>query len=79
MDSPPVLFEVGSELGEAYVAAMERAPDRPRPKPRSSPHAKPARPMTRKSSVIAVEMVARLQPVAVEIGPLAVFLAPIQA
>jgi tRNA-splicing ligase RtcB len=25
MDSPPVLFEVGSELGEAYVAAMELA------------------------------------------------------
>src|ERR1044072_9184110 len=25
MDSPPVLFEVGSELGEAYVAAMQRA------------------------------------------------------
>src|SRR5918996_4377889 len=23
MDSPPVLFEIGSELGEAYVAAME--------------------------------------------------------
>jgi tRNA-splicing ligase RtcB len=27
MDSPPVLFEVGSELGEAYVAAMELAGD----------------------------------------------------
>jgi tRNA-splicing ligase RtcB (3'-phosphate/5'-hydroxy nucleic acid ligase) len=25
MDSPPVLFEVGSELGDAYVAAMELA------------------------------------------------------
>ena len=25
MDSPPVLFEVGSELGESYVAAMELA------------------------------------------------------
>ncbi len=25
MDSPPVLFEVGSELGEAYVAAMQLA------------------------------------------------------
>jgi tRNA-splicing ligase RtcB (3'-phosphate/5'-hydroxy nucleic acid ligase) len=25
MDSPPVLFEAGSELGEAYVAAMELA------------------------------------------------------
>jgi tRNA-splicing ligase RtcB len=25
MDSPPVLFEVGSELGEAYVSAMELA------------------------------------------------------
>jgi tRNA-splicing ligase RtcB (3'-phosphate/5'-hydroxy nucleic acid ligase) len=25
MDSPPVLFEVGSELGESYVAAMEIA------------------------------------------------------
>jgi tRNA-splicing ligase RtcB (3'-phosphate/5'-hydroxy nucleic acid ligase) len=25
MDSPPVLFEVGSELGQAYVAAMELA------------------------------------------------------
>src|SRR5919106_1199617 len=25
MDSPPVLFEVGSELGETYVAAMELA------------------------------------------------------
>jgi tRNA-splicing ligase RtcB len=25
MDSPPVLFDVGSELGEAYVAAMELA------------------------------------------------------
>ena len=25
MDSPPVLFEVGSELGDAYVAAMEVA------------------------------------------------------
>src|SRR5919198_2354739 len=25
IDSPPVLFEVGSELGEAYVAAMELA------------------------------------------------------
>jgi tRNA-splicing ligase RtcB (3'-phosphate/5'-hydroxy nucleic acid ligase) len=25
MDSPPVLFEVGSELGEAYIAAMELA------------------------------------------------------
>src|SRR2546430_2620821 len=25
MDSPPVLFEIGSELGEAYVAAMELA------------------------------------------------------
>ena len=25
MDSPPVLFEVDSELGEAYVAAMELA------------------------------------------------------
>jgi tRNA-splicing ligase RtcB len=25
MDSPPVLFELGSELGEAYVAAMELA------------------------------------------------------
>ena len=27
MDSPPVLFEVGSELGDAYVAAMELAGD----------------------------------------------------
>ena len=27
MDSPPVLFEVGSELGESYVAAMELAGD----------------------------------------------------
>jgi tRNA-splicing ligase RtcB (3'-phosphate/5'-hydroxy nucleic acid ligase) len=27
MDSPPVLFEIGSELGEAYVAAMELAGD----------------------------------------------------
>ena len=27
MDSPPVLFEVGSELGEAYVAAMQLAGD----------------------------------------------------
>jgi tRNA-splicing ligase RtcB len=27
MDSPPVLFEVGSELGEAYVSAMELAGD----------------------------------------------------
>jgi tRNA-splicing ligase RtcB len=27
MDSPPVLFEVDSELGEAYVAAMELAGD----------------------------------------------------
>ena len=25
MDSPPVLFEIGSELGESYVAAMELA------------------------------------------------------
>ena len=25
MDSPPVLFEVGSELGESYIAAMELA------------------------------------------------------
>src|SRR5881275_1609994 len=25
MDSPPVLFEVGSELGDAYIAAMELA------------------------------------------------------
>src|SRR5438046_10307163 len=25
MDSPPVIFEVGSELGDAYVAAMELA------------------------------------------------------
>jgi tRNA-splicing ligase RtcB (3'-phosphate/5'-hydroxy nucleic acid ligase) len=25
MDSPPILFEVGSELGEAYVSAMELA------------------------------------------------------
>jgi tRNA-splicing ligase RtcB len=25
MDSPPVLFEIGSELGEAYVSAMELA------------------------------------------------------
>jgi tRNA-splicing ligase RtcB len=25
MDSPPVLFEVGSELGEAYISAMELA------------------------------------------------------
>ena len=25
MDSPPVLFEVGSELGESYVAAMQLA------------------------------------------------------
>src|SRR5947207_157161 len=25
MDSPPVLFEVGSELGESYVSAMELA------------------------------------------------------
>jgi tRNA-splicing ligase RtcB len=25
MDSPPVLFELGSELGEAYIAAMELA------------------------------------------------------
>jgi tRNA-splicing ligase RtcB (3'-phosphate/5'-hydroxy nucleic acid ligase) len=27
MDSPPVLFEVGSELGESYVAAMQLAGD----------------------------------------------------
>src|SRR6185312_17221280 len=27
MDSPPVLFEVGSELGDAYVAAMQLAGD----------------------------------------------------
>jgi tRNA-splicing ligase RtcB len=27
MDSPPVLFEVGSELGDAYVSAMELAGD----------------------------------------------------
>src|SRR6476646_7319854 len=27
MDSPPVLFDVGSELGESYVAAMELAGD----------------------------------------------------
>ena len=27
MDSPPVLFEVGSELGEAYVSAMQLAGD----------------------------------------------------
>src|SRR4051812_36311297 len=27
MDSPPVLFEIGSELGEAYVSAMELAGD----------------------------------------------------
>ncbi len=27
MDSPPVLFEVGSELGESYVSAMELAGD----------------------------------------------------
>jgi tRNA-splicing ligase RtcB (3'-phosphate/5'-hydroxy nucleic acid ligase) len=27
MDSPPVLFEVGSELGDSYVAAMELAGD----------------------------------------------------
>ena len=27
MDSPPVLFEVDSELGEAYIAAMELAGD----------------------------------------------------
>jgi tRNA-splicing ligase RtcB len=27
MDSPPVLFEVGSELGETYVAAMQLAGD----------------------------------------------------
>jgi tRNA-splicing ligase RtcB (3'-phosphate/5'-hydroxy nucleic acid ligase) len=27
MDSPPVLFEAGSELGESYVAAMELAGD----------------------------------------------------
>jgi tRNA-splicing ligase RtcB (3'-phosphate/5'-hydroxy nucleic acid ligase) len=27
MDSPPVLFEVGSELGDAYVTAMELAGD----------------------------------------------------
>jgi tRNA-splicing ligase RtcB (3'-phosphate/5'-hydroxy nucleic acid ligase) len=27
MDSPPVLFEIGSELGEAYIAAMELAGD----------------------------------------------------
>ena len=27
MDSPPVLFEVGSELGEAYIAAMQLAGD----------------------------------------------------
>jgi tRNA-splicing ligase RtcB len=27
MDSPPVLFEVGSELGESYVAAMQVAGD----------------------------------------------------
>jgi tRNA-splicing ligase RtcB (3'-phosphate/5'-hydroxy nucleic acid ligase) len=27
MDSPPVLFEAGSELGEAYVSAMELAGD----------------------------------------------------
>ena len=27
MDSPPVLFEVGSELGDAYIAAMELAGD----------------------------------------------------
>src|SRR4029077_20266881 len=27
MDSPPVLFEVGSELGESYVAAMKLAGD----------------------------------------------------
>src|SRR5262245_56235257 len=33
------------------------------------PHAKPATPMTRKSSVIAVEIVARPQPVLVDSGP----------
>src|SRR4051812_41152121 len=27
MDSPPVLFEVGSELGDAYISAMELAGD----------------------------------------------------
>ena len=27
MDSPPVLFEIGSELGESYIAAMELAGD----------------------------------------------------
>jgi tRNA-splicing ligase RtcB len=27
MDSPPVLFEVGSELGQSYIAAMELAGD----------------------------------------------------
>ncbi len=27
MDSPPVLFEIGSELGDAYLAAMELAGD----------------------------------------------------
>ena len=27
MDSPPVLFEIGSELGESYVAAMQLAGD----------------------------------------------------
>ena len=27
MDSPPVLFELGSELGESYIAAMELAGD----------------------------------------------------
>jgi len=27
MDSPPVLFEIGSELGESYIAAMQLAGD----------------------------------------------------
>src|SRR2546430_13064004 len=35
----------------------------------AAPQANPANPMTRKSSVMALEMAARLQPVAAEIGP----------
>jgi hypothetical protein len=35
----------------------------------AAPQANPANPMTRKSSVMALEMAARLQPVAPEIGP----------